>query len=108
MLVSTQFQLDRCHLLPLSSQHIDAPCVSPTSDLDEGEGWSGVERLHFVLHVVLDVLLQAPMLVDVLLLVHVEEDSGRHGDGNGILWLWLRTATRGGKSCVSLFAQHFL
>lgn len=81
--------------------------MSPTSDLDEGEGWSGGERLHFMLHLVLDVLLHALMLIDVLLLLHVEEDSGRHGDGNGILWLWLHAATRGGKSCASLFALHF-
>lgn len=63
--------------------------MSPTSDLDEGEGWSGGERLHFMLHLVLDVLLHALVLIDVLLLLHVEEDSGRHSDGNGILWLWL-------------------
>lgn len=63
--------------------------MSPTSDLDEGEGWSGGERLHLVLHLVLDVLLHALLLIDVLLLLHVEEDSGRHADGNGILRLWL-------------------
>lgn len=81
--------------------------MSPTSDLDEGEGWSRGERLHFMLHLVLDVLLHALMLIDVLLLLHVEEDSGRHGDGNGILRFWLHAATRGGKSYVSLFALHF-
>lgn len=42
-----------------------------------------------MLHLVLDVLLHALVLIDVLLLLHVEEDSGRHSDGNGILWLWL-------------------
>lgn len=42
-----------------------------------------------MLHLVLDVLLHALVLIDVLLLLHVEEDSRRHSDGNGILWLWL-------------------
>lgn len=58
-----------------------------------------------MLHLVLDVLLHALMLVDVLLPLHVEEDPGRHGDGDGILRL--RLHTRGGKSCMSLCALHF-
>lgn len=60
------------------------------SDLDEGEGWSGAKRLCFVLLLILDVLLRALLLVDLLLFLHVEEDPRRHSDGDGILWLWLR------------------
>lgn len=64
------------------------------SHLDEGEGRSGAEGLRFMLHLVLDVLLHALVLVDVLLLLHVEQDSGRHGDGDGVLRLWLRELAR--------------
>lgn len=60
------------------------------SDLDKGEGRSGTERLRFVLDLILDVLFHSLLLVDLLLLLHVEEDSWRHGDGDGILWLGLR------------------
>lgn len=49
--------------------------VFPVSDLDEGEGRSGAERLRFVLHLVLHVLLHALLFVDLLLLLHAEEDS---------------------------------
>lgn len=62
-----------------------------------------------MLHLVLDVLLHALMLVDVLLLLHVEEDSGRHGDGNGILWLGLQNSDKGWKitrSAVCFALQH--
>lgn len=45
------------------------------SDLDEGEGWSGAKRLRFVLLLILDVLLRALLLIDLLLFLHVEEDS---------------------------------
>lgn len=58
-------------------------------DLDEGEGRSRAERLRFMLHLILDVLLQALLLVDELLLLHVEEDACRHADGDGILRLGL-------------------
>lgn len=47
-----------------------------------------------MLHLVLDVLLHALVLVDVLLLLHVKEDSGRHGNGDGVLRLWLRELAR--------------
>lgn len=59
------------------------------SDLDKRESWPGAERLRFVLHLILDVLLHALLLIDVLLFLHVEENSGRHSDGDGILRLWL-------------------
>lgn len=52
------------HLLLLTASH-----------LDEGEGRSGAERLRFMLHLVLDVLFHSLLLVDLLLRLHVEEDS---------------------------------
>ena len=45
------------------------------SDLDKREGRTGAERLRFMLHLILDVLFHALLLVDLLLLLHVEEDS---------------------------------
>ncbi len=45
------------------------------SDLDKGEGRSGAEGLRFMLHLVLDVLLHALQLVDLLFLLHAEEDA---------------------------------
>lgn len=59
------------------------------SDLDEGEGRPRAEGLRFVLHLVPDVLLHALLLVDLLLLLHVEEDPRRHRDGDGVLRLRL-------------------
>lgn len=43
-----------------------------------------------MLHLVLDVLLHALLLEYLLLLVHVEEDPGRHSDGDRVLWLGLQ------------------
>lgn len=60
-----------------------------STDLDKGEGRSGAERLGFMRHLILDVLLHALLLEDLLLLIHVEEDSGRHSDGDRVLWLGL-------------------
>lgn len=74
------------------------------SDLDEGEGRSGAERLRFMLHLVLDVLLHALVLVDVLLLLHVEQDPGRHGDGDGVLRLRLRELAREAKNDAFLIS----
>lgn len=59
------------------------------SDLNEGEGRPRAEGLRFVLHLVPDVLLHALLLVDLLLLLHVEEDPRRHRDGDGVLRLRL-------------------
>lgn len=60
------------------------------SDLDKGECRSGAEWLCFMLHLIFDVVLHALLLINLLLLLHVEEDSGRHSDGDGIFWLWLK------------------
>lgn len=38
-----------------------------------------------MLHLILDVLLHALLLIDLLLFLHVEEDSCRHADGDGVL-----------------------
>ena len=61
----------------------------PLSDLDKGEGRARAERLRFMFHLILDVLLHALLLVNLLLLLHVEEDSRRHSDSDGILRLRL-------------------
>lgn len=50
------------------------PPHQQNSDLNEGEGRPWAERLGFVLHLMLDVLLHTLLFIDVLLLLHVEED----------------------------------
>ena len=36
-------------------------------------------------HLILDIFLHALLLKDLLFPLHVEEDSRRHGDGDGVL-----------------------
>lgn len=59
---------------PKSTARAAGSTDSLNSDLDEGEGRPWAERLGFVLHLMLDVLLHTLAFVDVLLLLHVEED----------------------------------
>ena len=59
------------------------------TDLDEWEGGSGAQGLRLVLHLEPDVVLHALRLVDLLLLLHVEEHPGGHGDGDRVLRLGL-------------------
>lgn len=48
-----------------------------------------------MLHLMPDVVLHALLLIDLLLLLHVEEDPRRHRDGDGVLWLWLEDQSKG-------------
>lgn len=59
---------------PKSSTRAAGSTYSLNSDLDEGEGRPWAERLGFVRHLMLDVLLHTLAFIDVLLLLHVEED----------------------------------
>ena len=64
--------------------------------LHEGEGWSRTEGLVLVFQLVAHVFLHALLRVDPLLLVHAEQGSGGHSNGDGILGLGLQGCrTRG-------------
>ena len=56
-----------------------------------------------MLHLILDVLFHTLLLPDLLLLLHVEEDSCRHADGDGILRLGLEGKSSKDVSFTSSF-----
>lgn len=64
--------------------------------LHKGEGWSRTEGLVLVFQLVAHVFLHALLRVDPLLLVHAEQGSGGHSDGDGILGLGLQGCRRRG------------
>lgn len=57
--------------------------------LHKGEGRPGAEGLILVLQLVSHVLLDTLLRVDPLFLIHSEQGSGGHRDGDRILRLWL-------------------
>lgn len=65
--------------------------------LHEGEGWSRAEGLVLVFQLVAHIFLHALLRVDPLLLVHAEQGSGGHSNGDGILRLGLQGCRRRGR-----------
>lgn len=57
--------------------------------LHKGEGGPGAEGLILMLQLVSHILLDTLFCVDPLLLIHSEQGSGGHSDGDRILRLWL-------------------
>lgn len=70
--------------------------------LHEGEGWSRAEGLVLVFQLVAHIFLHALLRVDPLLLVHAEQGSGGHSNGDGILRLGLQGCSRRGRPSASL------
>lgn len=70
--------------------------------LHKGEGRSGAEWFILVLQLVAHVLLHALLHVDPLLLVHAEQGSGGHSNGDCILRLGLQRCRRRAITSTSL------
>ena len=75
-------------------KHLGVLFLIPTkalhgTHLHEGEGRPGAEGLVLMFQLVAHILLNALLRVDALLLIHAEQGSGGHSNGDGILRLGL-------------------
>lgn len=76
-----------------------------TPHLHKGEGRPGAEGLILVLQLVSHILFYALLRVDPLFLIHSEQGSGGHRDGDRILRLWLQEGGTVGQAVTQTHPQ---